>query len=260
MALVRKEIEGDMMWLDPKDGGISNTLVKKGRREDAFMWLLRKEASGIALECGANIGYCTISLAKLCDRVLAFEPDKRNLKLLRKNVEGLNNCKVFESALYDINGYISFGYAQRPNLSYITTKGEHEVPCVTIDSLNESVNFIKMDIEGGEVAAFKGAKETLENASNLKILLEVHPQNYNDQNNFEEILEWMVDIGYKFRFVISGKGKSHVVEEKYPVYKAFPKFDRKIYENIKPEDGIPWASRKKKNKKKVLRAIMLERK
>ena len=83
--MIKKKIEGFPMWLDLKDGGISKRLYIKGGREFAFMWILRKEASGIAYDIGANIGYCTLSLAKKCKKVYAFEPDPRSLKLLVKN-------------------------------------------------------------------------------------------------------------------------------------------------------------------------------
>jgi FkbM family methyltransferase len=260
MGLVKKTIEGFKMYLDPKDGGISMTLVQKGGREKAFMFLLRTEASGIALDCGANIGYCTLSLAEKCEKVLAFEPDERSYKLLEKNMAGHKNCFLFRDALGEHIGLIGFKKDKRPNLSRVTTKGKKLVRCVTIDTLEEPFNFIKMDIEGGEVAALKGARRTLSEATNIKLLIEVHPQMYGPDNNFSDVLWWLVNAGYKFSYVINAKGKSAVIEEKYKAYTFFPNYERKIYKNIVPEDAIPWACTMPADKKKVLRAIMLEKK
>ena len=260
MALVKKKIEGLWMFLDPKDGGISRTLVTKGKREEAFMYLLRTEAHGVGLDCGANIGYCTLSLAKNCDRVIAYEPDKRSYKLLEMSVEGISNVTISRSALSDHVGFIGFKNDKRPNLSRPSPKGGKLVDCVTIDSLNEQFNFIKADVEGGEVALLNGARNTLANAEDVKILLEVHPQYYNASNNFRAVLEWLVEIDYKFKYVISAKGKDRVVEEEYAPHITFPKYERKIYKDVAPEHAIPWACIMPADKKKVLRAIMLERK
>ncbi len=258
MALVRKKIEGHLMWLDPKDGGISRSLSKKGSRELCFMRLLRTEASGIALDCGANIGYCTLSLASKCKKVFAYEPDKRSYKLLELNMENVENVILSGSALGEHNGFVGFKKDKRPNLSRVKGNGKNLVDCVTIDSIGEDFNFIKADVEGFETAVLRGAKNTLENAKDMKILIEVHPQYYSAENNFRKVLEWLVSIGYTFKYVISAKGKDYVLDREPCV--SFPKYDRKIYKDVEAENAIPWACVMPADGKKVLRAIMLERK
>jgi hypothetical protein len=74
------------------------------------------------------------------------------------------------------------------------------VPTVTIDGLVESgrvakVDFIKMDIEGAEVEALKGAEQTLRNfRPRLAICL------YHRPSDFETIPKFIDSLGLGYRF------------------------------------------------------------
>ena len=73
--MIKKKIDGIPMWLDLKDHGISKRLLlTNGQREPGYQWILKKEASGVAYDVGANIGWYTILLAERCDTVYAWEP------------------------------------------------------------------------------------------------------------------------------------------------------------------------------------------
>ena len=69
---------------------------------------------------------------------------------------------------------------------------------ITIDTLlhGETVDYIKMDIEGSEVAALQGAKQTLKNSPNLKCnICSYH--NLHDYDKIAEILsEYGMEIGH----------------------------------------------------------------
>jgi len=266
VGLKYRNIEGFNMYLNPNDNGISKTLLSKGKRELCFMWLLRKEASGVAYDVGGNIGYTTLSLASRCKKVIAFEPDKRSRKLLVKNIEANNfgNVEVHKEAVSDHCFEDSIYLANKPNLtSMLKTNGKmKKVQCITLDTIAkfaDSPTFIKMDIEGAEIAVIKGAKKILEN-ENVKLLIEVHPKFYSKTNDFAETLNDLIEMGYKFKYVISAKGGSETVEKRgYAPLKSFKNYDRKIYGNINPSYAIPWATEIPKNGKKILRAILLEK-
>ncbi len=57
----------------------------------------------IVFDIGANIGYYTVLLSSYCNecKIIAFEPDKSNLRYLRKNVElnGLQNVLIIDKAV-----------------------------------------------------------------------------------------------------------------------------------------------------------------
>lgn len=131
------------------------------------------------VDIGANIGYYTIQMASLVGprgRVLAIEPNPVMVKELQANLSlnGLTNVDIMRSAVGAVDGVAQFYFptagheahgSLRPNSTF-DTASQGEVPLARLDSvihrLNiESVGLIKMDIEGAELLALRGAEETL---------------------------------------------------------------------------------------------------
>jgi len=133
---------------------------------------------GVALDVGANLGMFSIPLAKKLGskgKVISIEAERNNVNLLKKNVElnGLKNVIVIGKGAYSKKGKINlnideFGTGghsiQKTNVSEFGKKEIIEVD--TIDNIIKDlkikkVDIIKIDIEGGEPDAFKGASKTL---------------------------------------------------------------------------------------------------
>ncbi len=107
-------------------------------------------------------------------RVFAFEPDKQNLeqiKTLAKNFSTAERekekIKCFPYAVGEKKGTLSFATGLGVS-SHCLEKGSNEdnvvqIPVVALDEVlfNTEVSIIKMDIEGGELAALKGAKRII---------------------------------------------------------------------------------------------------
>lgn len=260
------------MWLNPHDRGISHRLISRGFREPAFMWILRKEAFGFGMDIGANLGYCTLSMAKKCDKVYAFEPDERSRKLLEKNIKlnKLENVYVFKEAIGSKICTVVFEEHEKPNLSrVIEEKDEYwteGIKCLSIDEICETTgqvpNFIKMDIEGGEVKALEGALKTLEKAKHLKILIEVHPQFYVEDTDSDMrimLSELTKIMGYYIKYVVNAKGKIDLFKD-YTCVKRFSHYKhRAVFKDVPEDKAIKWACEMPSDGLKVIRAILLER-
>jgi FkbM family methyltransferase len=133
----------------------------------------------IIVDAGAYLGHFTILAARKAGetgKVIAFEPDKTNYNVLKKNIASakLNNVILINKALFNRNSKIAL--SGKFNLCYVSKEGRDRrtVDCATLDNelkrLNvNKINLIKMDIEGAELEAIDGAKETLKNTSNLAI-------------------------------------------------------------------------------------------
>ena len=267
---IEKEIEGFPMSLNPHDGGISSVLIKKGKREPCFMWLLRQQRGRYAIDCGANIGYTTLSMCKNFASVYAFEPDDRSRELLQDSIllnDYREKCSISEAALSDMTGYVFFEQTPKPNLSKISTSGRR-VESVRIDDIDIYPDFIKMDVEGGEVRVLHGAKETLTAIPKCSILIEVHPQFYDEANDFRECLEYLLEVGYKITHVVSAgmERPDLFMENNYYPSRTFANCRRAIYNDISQEHAVDWASRvieqKLPNGKvspKIIRAILIEK-
>lgn len=72
------------------------------------------------------------------------------------------------------------------------------LPTSTLDLLDlNEIDFIKLDIQGGELNALKGAKESLEKVIALEVEIEFQPI-YKDQPLFNDINSYLQKDGFEF--------------------------------------------------------------
>jgi len=176
----------------------------------------------IVLDVGANIGYYSLLAARLVGEigiVYAIEPDPRNCRFLMKNIyaNGYKNIKVLPIAISDKSGTKPlFLDRDSTETSLIRQKrreqaiiGEIVIETMSIDELCEReriqhVEVIKIDIEGGEPAAIRGAIETIR-TNDITLFVEFCPLALKDsQTNPEEFIELLRDVGLKV-FLIDEK-------------------------------------------------------
>jgi len=144
----------------------------------------------VAFDVGAHIGVHTLLLAKLVapkGRVVAFEPNPFLLPLLRRSADKLAGTSVLPFALSDCTGESEIFIPADPSMASLAdwTK-EHggqsqRVSCrlSTLDDLVKSSSvprpdFIKCDVEGGELKVFRGARRLLDSVQAPILLFEAN--------------------------------------------------------------------------------------
>lgn len=147
----------------------------------------------VAYDLGANIGYITLLLARCVGesgQVIAIEALPDNLERLDSNIT-LNKLdpivKIVHGAVVERSQQVNFyvgpsdgmgkveGSAGRQDLEYsetITVEGI-ALDDFVYQSGNPVPQFVKIDIEGGEVLAFQGMKRVLNDARPI-VLMELH--------------------------------------------------------------------------------------
>ena len=121
----------------------------------------------IVLDVGGNIGQTAIYYADWAKEVWSFEPLPHLYEILVENVTQNNhtNVKTFNNAVGDVPTTLKMKpVSNNDGASFVTTKespGLVPVEAITLDSLaipdGRRVDYIKMDIEGYEPLALKGA-------------------------------------------------------------------------------------------------------
>ncbi len=185
-------VNGQIFHAHTLDRIIALLLLKLGMLEKGEMNLIKKTVKDgwTVLDIGANIGYPSLLLSKLVGvngKVIAFEPDKNNLEMLRKNIK-TNNCKnikVVQVAVSDRTGvgtlYVSDSHSgdHRIYNSLDEKRKTKNIRTISLDdyfSSSEEINFIQMDVQGAEELVFRGMKKLLNDNKKINILLEFWPE------------------------------------------------------------------------------------
>ena len=183
--LVDRDSSGFNLWRTPK-GEI--WAPHQDGIED-ISWILAEVAVGVyrpadqsvrsgdtVIDCGANIGmFAREALAGEADLVVAVEPSSANLECLRRNLRAqIESGRVVlrETGLWESKELLPFTIsAQASTRSSFVLGSDDEIstaltPVTTLDLVVEDlglsrVDFIKMDIEGAEQSALRGARKTL---------------------------------------------------------------------------------------------------
>lgn len=135
------------------------------------------------------------------EKVFAFEPINEMFQLIRKRLinENISQVELFQKALWIKNEKVPF--VENKSGSYVA-EGENVtsfVEGVALDEIirNEKITFIKMDVEGSELNALKGAKNTIrKNKPKLAICI------YHKPEDILEIPAYILDLVKEYRFYI----------------------------------------------------------
>jgi len=268
--IYQKKVDGFSWILDIEDGGIAIVLYSantEGKnfnfaREKVFMDLLDKtiREGMTCIDLGANIGYSTMFMIRnvgLTGKVYAIEPDPHNIKYLNANLAQNNfrdRCEIVRCVISDKDGLSDFWFSNKPNLNSIN-KTRHSVRKEIVDSMTLKTfceerkypNFIKMDIEGYETKVFESGLDYFDkNRGETHILLEVHPREYNEKNDFAAILREYTKIGFNINYMVSTpvSNPRPYSELGYTPIKEMISdgWVRSLYKDVGNEDGIKLAT------------------
>lgn len=151
------------------------------------------------IDVGGYIGSYSISAARAvgpAGRVLILEPEPNNRRQLERNLQlnGITNCTILPLAAWSASGLVGWHQDDQPVWHKVEERQNGQtMNAVSIDDLVdrlaiERVDWIKMDIEGAEVGALKGAQKTLKKY-HPQLFIEVH-------ETLKEVSELLSHSGY----------------------------------------------------------------
>jgi FkbM family methyltransferase len=169
------EIAGEQYWL-PRGSGILPGMLaeqKLGVYETAGYGVRPKE---VVLDCGASIGLYTLHALTLgASHVIAIEPSPRNLECLQRNLADAireGRATIVPKGVWEREEMRTLRIQSKNSaadsvaLNYRGSTRGPDVPMTTIDAIVrdlvlERLDYIKMDTEGAERAALRGATDTI---------------------------------------------------------------------------------------------------
>ena len=128
--------------------------------------LARRQFEGGLVDAGSFDGLDVERISKrfLGENFVAwvFEPDYTQMQICKKNLENFSSIRYYQNGITDQaeRNYISISAG---GMTHITKNGEETVELVSLDEIlaNERIGFIKMDIEGFEEKALRGAEKII---------------------------------------------------------------------------------------------------
>jgi FkbM family methyltransferase len=178
--------------------------------------------NSVVIDIGANIGAHTLPMAKLVGKkgkVYAIEPTNyaysklKNNLLFNKNLDEKVQADHIILTNNDDKARVKGLYSSWP-LSVKTKKDQrhsvHQGILMSISGAKEKtlddyvainnivlLDLIKLDVDGNELDVLGGAKGTLKRFKPI-IIMELAPDQYNNKNDFLEVVDMLSSMGYKY--------------------------------------------------------------
>lgn len=178
--------------------------------------LLRKVLfqGAIVVDVGANIGIYSRFLSRFVGPtglVHSFEPSPDNFRRLSAATHHLSNVQLTEAAVGERSGECKLYISDKLNVDHRAYKADGDsrraVPTemVALDDYfkpGQRVDLIKMDIQGYELHALRGAERVLQENPDLNLLLEFWPAGLEQAGvRWEELVEMLQRLNMNLTLV-----------------------------------------------------------
>lgn len=220
---------GDLFIVDTKSIDLAIPIINAGIWESWIEFPMMKfvKPGGTVLDCGANIGYYSVLLAKAVGHggtLHSFEPSARTFGFLKNNlaINGLGNAHLHNLALNNKAPSSAFmwvdpefsggGYLSNDMETDMSTKGYQKLEIKTArldDILSDDiiVDLMKVDVEGFEPDLLFGARRVIERSPGLVLIVELSPRSWAGQGHDPlSVFNYLENLGFSFKLA-NAKGE-----------------------------------------------------
>jgi len=194
-------------FINAKISGNSEALVNLNIKDEEvyFPEFIHLAEDEVFVDCGAYDGDTILSFINKTQgkysKIYAFEPDKHNIDKLKENTYQFNNIEIIEKGCFSGKNTLSFQDGQGLSSS-VSNQGNVSIDVDAVDNIvSGKVTFIKMDIEGSELEALKGAQNTIRsNVPRLAVSL------YHRPEDFYTIPQYIYSLNNSYKFYLRHYG------------------------------------------------------
>lgn len=175
---------------------------------------LVKTETPLILECGASVGPMIALYLELFENphIYAFEPQPQFVEIIKEKFSNNDKVEVFQNAVGNKNEKLKFNVLNRPTASsfmaptvmnkkyhneQVDVKKVIEVEQVRLDDVikEKEVDFMKLDLQGYEIEALKGAERLIKNIKVITTEIEFIEE-YKGQPLFGDIDVYLRSKGF----------------------------------------------------------------
>jgi FkbM family methyltransferase len=164
----------------------------------------------VVIDIGAYIGLFTLKAAKAVGNkgiVIAIEPETDNLTFLARNLKRnhIRNVVIIKKGVWSSRGKQRFFLSNESvRHSFLNLGAANRFVETEVDTLDnilkelgiKKVNLIKMDIEGAEIEAYKGMKETLKH-DELNLAFAAYHKINGKEKTYKTVAPWLERDGFQ---------------------------------------------------------------
>lgn len=115
-----------------------------------------------AVDVGAHVGGWTMVMARMFERVLAFEPLESSQARWRRNMAGIGNATLIGAALGDERAMVRLQGGELHSKHYCVKDAGGGVEMLRLDDFGlTDLDFLKVDTEGADALVLAGAEQTI---------------------------------------------------------------------------------------------------
>jgi FkbM family methyltransferase len=196
--------------LDLNDHVMRNIYLRGVYERNTFRHLCKiVKPQDTFVDVGANIGAYSIGLSPFLNKgkIISFEPNPRAIQYLEENIRHnkLKNITVNRLGLSD-----NLEKATLYNTSNLTTASlnviknsdqKEETSLITLDKYCkdnniDKIDILKIDIEGHEYKAIKGAVEIITKSKSMVLVAEINDCTLHTGHSKQELFEFIVSLGF----------------------------------------------------------------
>lgn len=191
------------LWFDGRDARLTPWVRSQGVWEADVMKLLSAslQPGRVFVDVGANVGFHSVLAARAGATVYAVEPAPWTLALLRANLwrSGVA-ATVLPVAASSAPGRLRLAVdLEHRSGARIAECGEVEVEAARLDDLlpDVAVDVLKVDVEGAEPLALRGARRLLERSPQLVCVVEFRDERHLTGETPAEVLAFYESLGFE---------------------------------------------------------------